>query len=259
MFRLKMDNKIIPEIIEIPTNDWTIKQITEKCPPKSWESVFERSKNEINLISDRLQKDVKDFGMYYPSNAQLFNAFESVKLDDVRVVILGQDPYPSISNNGKCTAIGKSFSVRKGDEIPPTLKNIYKEIERTIPNFKIPSHGNLSKWEKQGVFLLNTCLTFSPGRKNSGNKNHCEYELWTPFIIKVISAINKVNPKCIYLLWGAKAQKFGNHLDNSNIILTSSHPSPLSVYRGFNSCNHFKLVNEYLAGTPKGEIDWNLD
>ena len=243
------------EIINIPQSDWNIKKIVENNNSKSWNSVFKDSLKELEQISEVLEKDEKLYGIILPAKYDIFAAFDIVPLDKVRVVILGQDPYPSILSNGKCRAIGRAFSVRKDDEIPKSLENMYKEIEANDNTFKYPSHGNLLKWEKQGVFLLNVCLTYSQGRLVAGQKSHFQYQIWMPFIIKVLNAIYNQNPKTVFVLLGKEAQNIEKYLDSKSIVLSTSHPSPLSCYRGFSGSKIFQKINDCLVINP---INWNV-
>lgn len=249
-----MENNVM--IVENPTQDWTVYDVATKCVPTGWEGVFENATPELRQISEVLEKDKSRFGQFYPHNSHLFAAFEAVPLNIVRVILIGQDPYPTLLSNGKCRAIGRSFSVRKDDDIPQSLSNMFKELEDSIEGFKIPSHGNLRSWEKQGVLLLNTSLTYSPGRKQAGEKSHFQYGVWFPFLIKVFNAIAEVNPRCIYLLLGREAEKLDQYLGDKAHRIIAAHPSPLSAHRGFFGSKCFARVNEILVDNP---IDWNLD
>lgn len=229
----------------------TIFEYYENNPIRPWKSLFEYAKPELVRISEDLKNE-----SFYPEIPDLFNAYKLTPPDKVKVVIMGQDPYHStVESNGKCvsTAIGLSFSTRREAPVPPSLKNIYKEIKRSYPNFEIPNHGDLTYWAQQGVFMLNKCLTVKPHEaKSHGNK-------WDSFISKTITMINKVNPRCIYVLWGREAQQFEDKVGKKAIVLKTSHPSPHSCRNGFEGCNHFKMINDELVKQEKSVIDWSLN
>lgn len=185
----------------------------------------------------------------YPHRRDVFNTFRLTELSAVKVVILGQDPY-----HGPQQAHGLSFSVRPGVPMPPSLVNIYKELATDIPTFRIPRHGCLQDWAKQGVLLLNTVLTVEAGKAHS--HAHLGWELFTEKVIKVL------NINChgiIFLLWGSHAQKKSNIINvKHHHILKTSHPSPLSAHRGFLGCHHFSKVNAILMQQGQKLINWQL-
>lgn len=184
----------------------------------------------------------------YPPHEEIFNAFKFTPLSNVKVVILGQDPYHEAGQ-----AHGLAFSTPDGRPIPRSLKNIFKEINAEY-GYPIPESGCLEKWAKQGVFLLNTVLTVEDGNANSHSK--CG---WQTFTDNVIEILNKQNQPIVFLLWGKQAEKKKELITNpSHLVLITSHPSPFSARRGFLGCNHFKLANEFLKENNKEEIDWNL-
>ncbi|BGI51370.1 MAG: uracil-DNA glycosylase [Buchnera aphidicola (Ceratovacuna japonica)] len=195
----------------------------------------------INL--ERCKKNI------YPSNKNLFSAFKYTSFKKIKVVILGQDPY---YKEGQ--ANGLAFSVNDGIKIPPSLRNIFKELKNSVNNFSYPTHGNLSKWALQGVLLLNAILTVEENKPNS-HKN-IGWSKITDTIIKKISFYKK---NIIFLLWGKIAQKKIDLINfKKHIILTSSHPSPYSARHGFLGCNHFIKINEILTYFNKNNIDWNI-
>lgn len=183
----------------------------------------------------------------FPVQADVFNAFKLTTPENLKVVILGQDPYHGLNqSHGLC------FSVLKGNTIPPSLRNIYKELATDIADFEKPEHGNLSHWAQQGVLLLNTVLTVEQGQANS-HKNVG----WEQFTDGVISTINSEFDNVVFLLWGAPAQKKAMLIDkHRHTILTAVHPSPLSAYRGFFGCGHFSTTNRILTSLAKTPIDW---
>lgn len=185
----------------------------------------------------------------YPDMYDIFNALKFTAYEDVKVVILGQDPY-----HGKGQAHGLCFSVQKGVEPPPSLKNIYKELNSEL-GLSIPSHGELTKWAKQGVLLLNTVLTVREASPNS-HKN-CGWEIFTD---NVIRRLNEREKPIVFLLWGANARAKTALITNPNHkILTCAHPSPLSAYNGFFGCGHFAKTNEFLKSIGETPIDWQID
>ena len=233
--------------------EWTISEICEKYVPESWEEVFKNSKNEFNDASKILVEQEKKYGKFFPLKKNLFRAFELTRLEDVRVVIFGQDPYYTLAKNGEPVAQGISFSVDRNDTVPGSLKNIYTEIKNNYPEFRIPSHGDLTAWTKQGVLLCNTCLTVNPGVPGSHG------EIWIGFIKRVIEVIVSKNKNTIFVLWGNHAKKMDKFINGRCKTLFGVHPSPRSAKMGFFGCNHFKQINELLTSFKTPPIDWNLD
>ncbi len=183
----------------------------------------------------------------YPPQKDVFNAFRFTEFSDVKVVILGQDPY-----HGPNQAHGLSFSVLPGVAIPPSLMNMYKELASDISGFVTPTHGFLQSWAEQGVLMLNTVLTVERGLAHS----HAQLG-WETFTDKVIATLNEHREGIIFLLWGSHAQKKGNIIDGSrHHILKAPHPSPLSAYRGFLGCKHFSQTNQLLEQSGNAPIDW---
>lgn len=208
-----------------------------------------------NFLKEEKRKETEDKGSpLYPPVNETFSAFNYCDFDNVKVVIIGQDPY-----HGPRQAHGLCFSVKKPEVPPPSLKNIFKELQSDLGkdqfcNGKIPSHGQLSKWAKQGVLLLNAVLTVS-----EKNPNSHQNQGWETFTDHVISSLNKSKSNVVYLLWGKPAQKKAKIVDKKkNLVLESAHPSPLSCKKFF-GCKHFSKCNEYLKKVGKDEIDWNLD
>ncbi|WNJ94454.1 uracil-DNA glycosylase [Vibrio ruber] len=183
----------------------------------------------------------------YPPAKDVFNAFRYTEFSDVKVVILGQDPY-----HGPNQAHGLCFSVLPGVKTPPSLVNMYKELAQDIPGFSIPEHGYLKSWAEQGVFLLNTVLTVEQGKAHSHAGTG-----WETFTDKVIAEINAHRQNVVFLLWGAHAQKKGNFIDRTkHCVLTAPHPSPLSAHRGFFGCKHFSKANQYLQEHGMTPVNW---
>ncbi|MEQ2528767.1 uracil-DNA glycosylase [Bacillaceae bacterium CLA-AA-H227] len=185
----------------------------------------------------------------YPERDDIFNALTYTAYNDVKVVMLGQDPY-----HGPNQAHGLSFSVKKGVPLPPSLKNIFKELEADI-GCTVPAHGDLTQWAKQGVLLLNTVLTV----RQSAAHSH-KGKGWEIFTDRVIESLNERETPVIFVLWGLPAQKKKKLIDESkHFIIESVHPSPLSVYRGFFGSKPFSKINQYLRELKREEIDWELD
>ena len=214
----------------------------------SWKSVlaedFEKPYFEqlINFVKAEYKSHV-----CYPKGSQIFNAFDHCHFDDVKVVIIGQDPY-----HGPNQANGLCFSVNDGIPFPPSLQNIFKEIETELKQPQ-PQTGNLERWADQGVLLLNATLTVRQGEAGSHQKKG-----WETFTDAVIKKVSEEKENVIFLLWGGFAQKKGTMIDGGkHLILNSGHPSPLSANRGFwFGNNHFMKANDYLKSLGKKEIIW---
>lgn len=191
-------------------------------------------------------KDEYSKGLVFPPGKEIFNAFDFCPLDQVKVVILGQDPY-----HGPGQAHGLSFSVKEGQSFPPSLLNIFKEIKADLGK-DMPPHGDLSRWAQQGVFLLNATLTVRAHQAGSHQKRG-----WEEFTDSVIQAISDKKEHVVFLLWGAYAQKKSSLIDSSkHMILKAPHPSPLSAHRGFLGCRHFSKANTYLESQGLEPINW---
>jgi len=219
------------DVIQI-TSDW--KEVLK--------AEFEKPyfKDLQNFVRDEYQSSI-----IYPKADDIFKAFNATPFRNVKVVILGQDPY-----HGENQANGLCFSVNEDIKLPPSLVNIFKEIEFDLG--KKSYNGNLEPWASQGVFLLNATLTVRAGEAGSHQKKG--WEKFTDAAIKVLASERE---GIVYLLWGSYAQKKGAFIPpDKNLILKTVHPSPLSVYRGFLGCKHFSLANNYLIANNKSPIDW---
>ena len=217
----------------------------------TWKTVLgkEKQKPYFQNILDFVKNERKVGKVIYPSQKDIFNALKLTPYEAVKVVILGQDPY-----HGPNQAHGLSFSVRSGVNLPPSLKNIFKELHSYL-NIPIPSQGSLEKWAKQGVLLLNAALTVEAAKPQS----HA-YIGWHRFTDHVIASLNDHAKGIIFLLWGAYAQKKSSLITNiRHRILMASHPSPFSANRGFFGCRHFSKANELLREMGREEIDWVLE
>lgn len=184
----------------------------------------------------------------YPNMYDIFNSLRYTSYSAVKVVILGQDPY-----HGAGQAHGLCFSVKKGVAPPPSLQNIYKELQSDL-GITPPNHGELTDWAKQGVLLLNTVLTVREGAPNS--HKGMGWELFTDRVIELLNAREK---PMVFLLWGGNAKAKGKLLTNPNhLVLTAAHPSPLSAYHGFFGCRHFSKANAFLAQHGQQPVDWQI-
>lgn len=213
----------------------------------SWKEILqdEFEKPYFSILTSFVKKEYAEHRIFPPAKL-IFNAFDLCPFNDVKVVILGQDPY-----HGLGQAHGLCFSVNEGIQFPPSLVNIFKEIQRDLGK-AIPQSGNLEHWARQGVFLLNATLTVREGQAGSHQNKG-----WEEFTDRVIKEISDRKEHVVFMLWGSYAQKKGAVIDpKKHLILKTSHPSPLSVYRGFDGCGHFRAANEYLRSKGKIEIDW---
>ncbi|WP_193074039.1 uracil-DNA glycosylase [Pseudomonas sp. FME51] len=184
----------------------------------------------------------------YPSGPLIFNALNTTPLDKVKVVIIGQDPY-----HGPGQAHGLSFSVQPGVRTPPSLQNIFKEIQRDL-GYPIPAHGDLRYWAEQGVLLLNAVLTVQQGQAGAHAKRG-----WERFTSRIIDILNTQCEHLVFMLWGNYAQQKGAQIESArHLILKTVHPSPLSAHRGFIGCGHFSAANAYLIEQGRDPIDWQL-
>lgn len=218
------------------TNDW-LDVIGQEFQKDYYRDLYNFVRNEYsnNII--------------YPKSEDIFNAFHYTAFKDVKCVIIGQDPY---HNEGQ--AHGLCFSVKKGVDIPPSLVNIYKELNDDLGCY-IPDNGYLEKWAKQGVLMLNTVLTV-----RAHNANSHQGKGWEQFTDSVIKAVNNIDRPVVFLLWGSPAQKKATMLNNpKHLILKAPHPSPLSAYRGFFGCKHFSQTNEFLKKYGLEAIDWQIE
>ncbi len=216
----------------------------------SWLAVLkeELEKPYMQALQGFLAKEIEQYTVY-PRGSDMFNAFNAAPFDKVKVVILGQDPY-----HGPGQAHGLCFSVPRGIPAPPSLVNIFKELDLSLA-IKRPSHGCLESWAQQGVFLLNTCMSVRAGMANS----HAG-QGWEIFTSRVIEVLNEKREGIVFMLWGSSARAKAAMIDQSkHLVLEAPHPSPLSAHRGFLGCGHFRLANEYLASRGQEPINWALE
>lgn len=216
----------------------------------SWLSHLEGefSQDYMRNLRRFLQAEKQRGKQIYPPGELIFNALNTTPFEQVRVVILGQDPY-----HGPGQAHGLCFSVRPGVDVPPSLVNIFKEIQADV-GISPPGHGYLQSWAEQGVLLLNAVLTVERFKAGSHQGKG-----WERFTDKVVSELNEKREHLVFLLWGSYAQKKGQFIDRDrHLVLQAPHPSPLSAHRGFLGCRHFSQANAYLVKTGQDPIDWSL-
>lgn len=206
---------------------------------------LEKEKEYFKILETFLEKEYSEKTIFPPKD-EIFNAFNLCPFENVKVVIIGQDPYHEINQ-----AHGLAFSVKDGNKLPKSLMNIYKELYDDILVTRLT--GELTDWAKQGVFLINTILTVEEGKANS-HKN----KGWEIFTTKVIEELNKDNSPKVFVLWGNQAYEYERIIKNSNhLIIKSAHPSPLSAYRGFFGSKPFSRINEFLISKNINPIDWS--
>jgi uracil-DNA glycosylase len=243
--------------IGVPVSDETahkaeIDQVSRSCKPRleeSWLKILEPEFNKDYMLKLKafLEQETKQY-IVYPEGKNIFNAFWKTPFDKVKVVILGQDPY-----HGPKQAHGLCFSVSRGVPAPPSLINIFKELNSSL-RVPIPKHGCLESWAQQGVFLLNTVLTVRAGQPQS----HAG-QGWEIFTDKVIEVLNAQRQNLVFMLWGSPARRKAAMIDRQrHLVLEAAHPSPLSAHKGFFGSNHFKLANDYLSANSMEAIDWTL-
>lgn len=216
----------------------------------SWKALLssEFEQAYMQQLGDFLRAEKAAGKVIFPPGPQMFNALNSTPFDKVKVVVLGQDPY-----HGPGQAHGLSFSVPPGVRIPPSLLNIYKEIERDL-GVAIPNHGCLQSWAEQGVLLLNA--TLSVQQANAGSHQN---KGWEQFTDRIVQLLSEQREGLVFLLWGSYAQKKGRVIDaQKHCVLKSVHPSPLSAHRGFLGCGHFSATNNYLLQRGQSPIDWSV-
>lgn len=222
--------------------------------------MFPITKNWYNLLKDQLNSErFSEFlkwlneeyntATIYPKPENVFNALNLVPYNSVKVVIIGQDPYHGVNQ-----AHGLSFSVEKDVDIPPSLRNIYKELHDDVGTY-IPNNGNLTKWAKQGVLMLNSVLTV-----RAGNPNSHKGKGWEQITGRIISLLNERKDPVVFLLWGANARALCKNINPWHLVLTASHPSPMSANQGgWFGCKHFSKTNEFLVSHGKSPIDWQIE
>lgn len=215
----------------------------------SWRNQLEGEFSQPYMVALRefLLQRKRSGAVIYPPGKLIFNALDSTPFGQVRVVIIGQDPY-----HGPGQAHGLCFSVPQGVTPPPSLANIYRELAEDIGGF-VPTHGNLQAWADQGVLLLNAVLTVERGQANAHQGKG-----WERFTDRIVDQLNRHGEHLVFMLWGSYAQKKGAAIDrNRHLVLAAPHPSPLSAHRGFFGCRHFSKANAWLSSHGRQPIDWS--
>lgn len=219
-------------------------------PGRGWKEQLEGEflQPYMQALAEFLAAEESAGKVLFPASTHCFNALNSTPLDRVRVVILGQDPY-----HGPGQAHGLCFSVRPHVPPPPSLVNMFKEIQSDL-GIAPPDHGCLQPWAEQGILLLNSVLTVVQGQAGAHQGKG-----WETFTDRVIETVNREREGVVFLLWGSYAKKKGRHIDrNRHFVLEGPHPSPLSAYRGFFGCRHFSRANEWLREQGQGPVNWEL-
>jgi uracil-DNA glycosylase len=216
----------------------------------SWQAILapEFEKEYMQHLKAFLLQEKQNGYTIFPKNEEVFNAFNHTPFDQVKIVIIGQDPYHGIGQ-----AHGLSFSVKKGVPIPPSLQNIYKELQTDIPGFTYPNHGELTNWADQGVLLLNATLTVRANQPGSH-----QHKGWEQFTDQAIASLSAKREGLVFMLWGRYAQQKESLIDPKHVVLKSAHPSPFSAYNGFFGCKHFSQANTILVKQGKSPIDWQI-
>lgn len=216
---------------------------------ESWKPVLAQEFNQpyFTQLTEFIKHEKAAGKTIYPLGSQIFNAFEFTPFNEVKVVILGQDPY-----HGAGQAHGLCFSVNKNVAVPPSLKNIYKELQTDIEGYTAPNHGDLSHWAKQGVLLLNATLTVEKDKAGSHQGKG-----WEQFTDAVIKQLSTQKEKLVFILWGKFAQSKATLINTQkHLVLMAAHPSPFSAYNGFFGCKHFSKTNAYLIANNLTPISW---
>ena len=230
--------------------DTVVVTMSQLTLPEAWRSLAPEflSSGGADTMADFLDREVAAGQTLYPPTHQRFAALEAMTPDEVKVVVLGQDPY-----HGPGQAMGLSFSVPQGVRVPPSLGNMYKELASDV-GFRIPDHGDLTAWARQGVLLLNSVLSVRAGEAGS----HAN-QGWEALTDELVHSLARQRSHLVFMLWGSYAQRKAAGVDaEKHLVLSAPHPSPLSAYRGFMGCQHFSQANAYLHATGQTPIDWQL-
>lgn len=221
------------DIILLPDSGYNFQMFSEiNKPPPGWEEAFTANRDVLIAANGRLVQK----GAYLPPQHLIFSVFWAVPLNKIRVVIMGQDPYPQPG-----VANGLSFSTNRGERIPGSLMNVFKEIKQNYPDWDMPGHGDLTCWTKQGVFLLNSALTV-------GYPKEEHKDVWKTFVQNIIRIIADKRPNTIFVMWGKKAQELSEFMGSKTVKLTAMHPSNMNQKGGFFGCKHFLQINQKLVG-----------
>lgn len=251
----EMDTPKIKSELFQPSKDFDINKFDEQIltlMPLSWRTLFDNYENELRDVAMVLKELAKKGEVICP---QPWNIFRSISLTpwyDVKIVIVGQDPYYQVEN-GIPAATGCCFECRKGDMVRRSLENIFIVLAKTVKGFQLPEHGELTKWATQGVLLMNATLTTRKDVPNAHEK------IWQFFPMRLLQHLSKVRKNVVYMLWGNNAKSYGKYIQKStNLILEASHPVAQGKANTFLSCNHFNEANKYLVENGQTPIDWTL-
>jgi uracil-DNA glycosylase len=242
MSKLKIIDKKI-------TNDSSITDLINNGAPSTWEEVFKLGADEINFVSEIIQKHENTNGISFPFRSNVFRAFQLTPLHKIKAVFINSEPYAGINYDGSPLTDGLAFSVNDSCTIPKDLSSLYTEIARVVPDFKIPTHGNLMKWALEGILLLNLSLTVTP------NKPKSHGEIWNGFISKVLEYLAIHKPKVPYILFGESVKGIANLISGQSLIISTSNPSYSTK---FISSNCIKLLIDDLSKKGIDPINWNL-
>jgi len=228
----------------------------------SWRNVFKELKLELDRIEAMLHKVQCQYSQcqvplsswfFVPQRKDIFRVFKETVMSEIKVIIIGMDPYPGYYDDKVPLACGIAFSAER--EIPRSLANIFAEIKRCIPDFVLPSNGDLRPWCKQGVLLINASLTHLP------NSSTTQKDVWLPLVYRLLGEVTTLQKNLAVCLWGRDAQGYLKYINGNHLVLTASHPSPLSASKGeepFNGCGFPLKINEYLVKNGGTAVDWSL-
>ena len=252
-----MITKPYPEIDE-DDDKWTINKIAREATPHGWEDVFKASLKEIDNVSRFLK------GQYYfPLKKDLFRAFYYTPLEEVKVILIGQDPYPQMDKTRQYPiAQGMAFSMPRNENVSKSMQNVYKELKREYgDDFTIPNHCDLTSWAQQGVLLLNASLTRDPKKSKDDKSQHFDSGLWNNVMKSIITKIKEHNKNVIFIVWGGKAKALLNLCGLDNVLsLECGHPSPMGRFARipFEGNDHFIKCNAMLLEQDREPIDWQV-
>ena len=258
LLQMKADDQIVAKSVVLfqPSKDFDIRNFESTIldmVPLSWRTLMNNHEKELQDVAKILKKLVlEEKQVICPQPWNIFRALSLTPWYDVKVVIIGQDPYHQVED-GIPSATGCCFECRAGDPIRKSLENLFIVLKKTVPGFEMPSSGDLRPWAEQGVLLLNTTLTTKKGIANE----HADF--WPFFAMRVLQFLSLMNKNVVYMLWGGPARTFAKYVTkSSNLILTASHPVAQGPSNTFMKCNHFNEANAYLTQHGKKAIDWKL-
>ena len=249
--------------ILVPTQEDGLLDIVEKSWPSSWKELRDKAieDEEFADLDQTLERLENQYGGYYPLKKDLFRAFHLTPLREVLVVMLAQDPYPQVNPyNGRPKSQGLCFSQDRSDDVSSSMQTVYTELKRQYPDYKVPSHADLTSWTRQGVLMLNSSLTYHPGLPKTGEKD-TRIKIWYGFLGLVFDLLADKRPNCIYMLVGEAAQEASlrKRIGSKSIVLTAPHPSGRNTGKNtFVGCGHFKRINEELVSLGEKPIDWQI-